>query len=355
MNIVIPPLYGIGDVLMSTPAVRNLKERLGARITYLHMFRTTWDIARENPHIEEHLHFPFLERSRLAGMRFLLGLRGRFDASVSFYPSNRRDYNLAAYILGSPVRIGHRYVLRDRAELNFLKNRTVLEDDTLHNVEEDLRLLKFLGIEDPVPYALEVYLRAEEKEAADRWVREAGAEGRQLVGFHPGSSLFKAHAKKRWPLDKYAELIREMAGDDPDITFLLFGGPEERGLKEEVAAATGLPERLRTVEMASIRETAAVMAHCGLFVANDSGLMHLAAALQVPVVGIFGPTSPVWLAPWKCPHRVVRLGECGPCFRYSPLPQRCAEGTDFSCVREIQVGEVLEAARSLLRESAAGD
>jgi heptosyltransferase-2 len=348
MDIIILPLYGIGDVLMSTPALRNLRERTGARITCLHMFETTRDVLINNPNVDGNHHFPFLEASKAAGIRFLLQFRKKYDASINFYPSNRRDYSLAAFIIGSPVRIGHRYMRKDLSQLNFLKNRTYRESDLLHNVEEDLRLLEFLGIRDPAPYPLELFLTEEERAVASGWLRERGLEGRALVGFHPGSSLFKAHAKKRWPSEKFSALISELAGTYKDAAFLLFGGREELPLKEEVMeGAAPARGRMHTVETGGIRETAAIMERCSAFVANDSGLMHLSAALQVPVVALFGPTNPRWLGPWKCRHRVIRLDTCPPCFRYSPIPQRCLDERDFSCVRDVPVEEVYGAVREL--------
>jgi heptosyltransferase-2 len=348
MDIIVLPLYGIGDVLMSTPALRNLKERTGARITCLHMFRTTRDMLIGNPNVDENHHFPFLDASRLEGTRFLLGFRKRYDASINFYPSNRRDYTLAAFIIGAPLRIGHRYVRKDISQLNFLKNCTVRESDDLHNVEEDMRLLGFLGINDPEPYPMELHLTGEEESSAAGWLRDSGLEGRTLIGFHPGSSLFKAHAKKRWPAEKFSALIKELAKTDKDAAFLLFGGREELPLKEEVIEfASGVRDRILTVETDGIRETAAIMQHCKVFVANDSGLMHLSAVLQVPVVGLFGPTNPKWLRPWGCEHRVIRLDVCPPCFRYSPVPQKCYEDRDFACVRDVPVEEVYGAVREL--------
>jgi heptosyltransferase-2 len=344
------PLYGIGDVLMTTPALRNITERLGSKITCLHMFASTKAVLDGNPHITENIHFPFLSASKLAGVRFLLGLRGRFDASINFYPSNRKDYNLAAFLAGAPLRIGHRYREHDLLEMNFLKNRTIREDDGLHNVEEDLRLLGLLGIEEPEPYPLEVYLDEKEREEAAAWLRERRLASSYLIGFHPGSSLFKAHAMKRWPEEKYARLVRLLAEQSGDCRFLLFGGPEEDALKDSLRAATGLPEKVFPVTTAGIRQSAALMQRCRLFITNDSGLMHLAAALQVPTVALFGPTNPRWLRPWKCRSRVLRHESCPSCFRYSPTPQQCTEGGNFACIREVGVEEVLEAALSLAGE-----
>ena len=349
-NIITMPVYGIGDMLMATPALRNIKERTGSRIVCLHMFGSTRDVLTGNSNVDENHLFPFLSRPKIEGMKFLLKFRARgFDASINFYPSNRRDYNLSAMLVGAPVRIGHRYALRDLGELNFLKNRTVREDDALHNVQENLRLLGFLGIDDPEPYPLGIYLSEEERAWATGWMDWRGFGGLVLFGFHPGSSLFKEHAKKRWPKEKYATLIRELSGAVPDSAFLLFGGPEEDALKEEIISMAAIDAgRVIAVSTASIRQSAALMERCRVFVTNDSGLMHLAAALQVPTVALFGPTNPAWLSPWRTPSRVLRMPGCPPCFRYSPIPQRCNRGEDFACLAAMDVKTVLGAAMELL-------
>ena len=351
-KILILPLYGIGDVLMSTPAVRNLREQLDCEITYLHMFKTTHDILLNNPHIRENIFFPFLTSSKTEGISFLLQFRKKFDCSINFYPSNRRDYNLAAYIVGSPVRIGHRYVIRDIAELNFLKNRTVREDDSLHNVEEDLRLLDFLGLKTTKSYPLDFFPTEEEIHFAARWIQKRKIESQMLVGMHPGASAFKNHTNKKWPEASFAALIDMLSSELRDSSFLLFGGPEEKQLRELLLSQVSDKRRVLTVDDVTVRQAAALMMKCGLFVSNDSGPMHMAAAARVPTVAVFGPTNPVWVRPWGVPHRVVRACEsCNPCFRYSPIPMRCIRDRDFACLREISVEQVYNACLELLRVS----
>ena len=343
-KIIAMPLFGIGDVLMCTPALRNLKEQTGAHVTFLHMFKTTWEMLQGNPYVDENVHFPFLSTSKLASVKFLLSLRGKYDASVNFYPSNRRDYSLAAFLTGCPQRVGHRYRERDLVEMNFLKNRTVMEDDTLHNVQENLRLLGLLGIERTEPYPLELYLRDEEKLAAAETLKGMGVEAELLIGFHPGTSTFKNHTRKRWPTERFASLIRTLADLYPRAAFLLMGGPEERPVREQIRDASGTAERTVIIETDSIRQTSATISLMNAFVSNDSGLMHIAAALQVPTVALFGPTNPAWVGPWMCPHSVITCGEmaCRPCFRYSPTSLECSEQLDFSCLGEITVAQVME-------------
>ncbi len=352
LKILALPLYGIGDVLMTTPALRNIKENLpSSSLTYIHMFKTTRDVLINNPNVDENIHFPFLEAGKLASTRFILGLRGRYDIAINFYPSNRRDYNMASFLSGCRVRVGHTYVKRNIRELNFLKNRTLKEDDDLHNVEENLRLLAFLGIKDPRPCPMEIFLSVEEEQEALSWMAGKGIDEKALlVGFHPGTSAFKEHVNRRWPAGRFSELIDTIAGKiSPAGRFLVFGGPEETSLKNEIKRGC-LRGVVHTVDMPGIRQTAAIMKRCGLFISNDSGLMHLAAALKVPTIGIFGPTNPKWVYPWGAPARVVRnpRAGCEPCFRYSPEPLECGGKYDFKCLQGISVQEVLEAAKELV-------
>lgn len=350
-KILVLPLYGIGDVLMTTPAVRNLKEKTGAEITFLHMFETTRDILLNNPYIDEHLHFPFLRRSKLDGLRFLLGFRKKFDCSINFYPSNRRDYNLAAFIVGSPSRIGHRYSTRDLLELNFLKNRTIMEDDRLHNVEENLRLLDVLGLKDNLPYPMEIFLTEEEVAFSDNWLRDRKLGGKILVGIHPGASRFKNHDKKRLSEGSFAEMIDRLGKELGSGVFLLFGGPEEKLLRQKILSKALSLKNVLSIDDVSVRQAASLMKKCRLFISNDSGPMHMAVASGVPTVAIFGPTNPAWVRPWGVGYRIVRTGiSCSPCFRYSPRPLQCGSKTDYACLRDIKIDNMIGACMAVLKE-----
>jgi ADP-heptose:LPS heptosyltransferase len=351
-RVLVLPLYGIGDVLMSTPAVRNLKEQLDVDVTYLHMFKTTRDVLLNNPYIKENIHFPFLQSGKLAILRFMMQFRNKFDITINFYPSNRKDYNLASLITASPVRIGHRYVRKDLSELNFLKNRTIKEDEGLHNVEEDLRLLDFCGVKDRKAYAMEIHLTEEERQFARQWLKERKIDRKFLIGMHPGTSTFKNHGRKRWSEVSFADLIDRICIEREESVVLLFGGAEERSLRQTIISSASDQGKIFSVDSLSIRLAASVMRECGLFVSNDSGPMHMAAASGVPTVAIFGPTNPVWLRPWGVRHRVVRAEPaCSPCFRYSPKPMECVEARDFSCIGGISVEQVFRACRELMQSS----
>jgi len=352
-KILVLPMYGIGDVLMTTPALRNLKEQLDVKITYLHMFKTTRDTLLSNLHIDENIHYPFLQTNKFDGLRFLVQFRKKFDYSINFYPSNRRDYNLAAFIVGTPIRIGHRYARNNLSELNFLKNMTIQEDDKLHNVEENLRLLEFLGIVNKKPYPLEIYFTEGEGLFANQWLKERKIDEKILIGIHHGTSSFKNHDKRRWHETSFAKLIDRLALEIKDSIFLLFGGPEENSLRNAVISAVHNQKKVLSVDSVTVRQAAALMENCRLFISNDSGPMHMAATTGVPTVAIFGPTNPVWVKPWGVKHKIVRLGlPCSPCFRYSPKPLRCVANLDYACLKNISVDQVYDACIELFRETA---
>lgn len=347
MNIIILPLYGIGDVLMTTPALRTLKEqRSDSRVTCLCMFQNTYDVLKNNPDIDSLVLFTFNGTRDFQALSSLYSLRGRFDCSINFYPSNRSQYNMLAYLIGAKKRIGHRYLHRDMLELNFLKNRTFMEETGLHNVEENVRLLEFLGIKsDSIP-PMKIYLTPEEVNKGKEYIRSGS--GRRKIGVHAGTSVFKAHAGKRWPLDNFAGLIERL--DDYD--FYLFGGPDDKDVNEDIIKKIGSRERVCRIEDLPIRTAASVMKNLDLFVSNDSGLMHLAAAVGVPVVAIFGPTNPDSLRPWGVRHKVVRMDlACSPCFYYSPKPLECRSEDKFKCLKDLPPDAVQAAICELLDEA----
>lgn len=347
VNIIVLPLYGIGDVLMTTPALKVLKEQIkDCRITYLNMFRSTYEVLRNNPNIDSLVHFPFLGKSALETLGFALKLRGKFDCSVNFYPSNRRQYNMLAYVIGAGARIGHRYLHLDRREFNFLKNRTVVEDRKLHNVEENMRLLEFLGVKRDIIPPMEIFLSPEEESRGA--VLAGPSSGAIKIGIHAGTSIFKGHANKRWPKEDFVALIKRLHG----YSFYLFGDKDEEEANTFISDSVADRERVIMIKGSPIREVAAAIKKLDLFIANDSGLMHLAAAAGTPVVALFGPTNPDFVRPWGVSHRVVRMDlDCSPCFYYSPRPLECGSPDAFRCLRGLSVESVKNAVEDLLKES----
>jgi len=271
--------------------------------------------------------------------------------SINIYPQNRYQYNIVSFLVGARNRLGHAYKHRNRRNLNFLNNRRVLEDDRLHNVMENIRLLEFLDIHSPNVSGYEVVLPEEVQENALQYLNKHSISTDSiLIGFHCGSSTFKNHINKRWSPENFARLGSILA-DKYNAKVLLFGGPDEKELRQSINEM--MNGKAINVVVSSLTDSVALMQHCSVFVANDTSLMHTACGLGIPVVAIFGPTSEVFAYPWKTKSRVARTDiQCRPCFYYSPKPLTCyLPGKTFACIRELPVEHVLKLVEEMLPDS----
>ena len=362
-------LSGLGDTLFFLPALAAWRRaRPGLRVTALTMFPAVRDLLRHSPLVDEVIHREyerdFFGGSKLASLRFFAGLRTRrFGCGIVPYGSNRLEYNVANFLAvgGEGVRLGHRYRKHPLRNFDFLNTLHVPQRSDLHAVEANVELLVsagLIGADAATAWPAEaLHIPEAARERAEVLLSVSGrpfAGGhrhRLLVGVHAGSNAIKNQANKCYPPLLLAEALRAVAAVRPEVFFLLFEGEADRERTEAVAGA--LPEGLyRRVRPADILECAACLDGCAAFVANDSGLLHLAAFRGLPCVGIFGPTSAVYARPWGVPHRVVSAGlPCQPCFEFSSRPLACVAGIDFACVRHaLPPARVAAALGELARE-----
>ncbi|MCS7177316.1 MAG: glycosyltransferase family 9 protein [Candidatus Kapabacteria bacterium] len=353
MRMLVFALSGIGDALMFTPALRLFRQHfLEAEVDVVAMFTGVRELYERNPDTNRVYFWDFLQEPLWRSLGFLRKLRQqRYDIALSVYPSNRWEYNLLTWLTGAPIRVGHTYNHQNFRQLNWLKNRTVREDDRLHNVEENVRLVQLLGV--PIPPelpSLQLFFWEQDLRAAEEWLQREGIpEAAYCVGFHAGSAVFKNHVRRRWAPERFAALATRLIREW-DAWVLLFGAGDEVQLNEYIRAYVEVPDRCRVVRSPSLMVSAAIMRRCRMFVSNDSALMHVAAALRLPTVAIFAYTNPAYVRPWKTQHILVRRDlPCSPCFYYSPRPAQCHwKGEEaFKCIREITVQEVWSACQEL--------
>ncbi len=352
-QILVFALSGIGDALMFTPALRLLREHFPEiAVDVVAMFPGVREIYERHPGVRRVHFWDFLHEPAWRSMRFLWRLRQqRYDIALNVYPSNRWQYNVLIWLTGAPLRVGHTYAHQNIRQLNWLKNRVLREEEQLHNVEENIRLVQLLGVPLPVELPpLELFFHAEDLRAAEQWVRQQGIpETAYCVGFHAGSATFKNHIRRRWAPERFAALAQQLIRKW-DAWVLLFGSGAEQELNERIRTAVNIPGRCIVVRSPALMVSAAIMRRCQLFVSNDSALMHVAAALQLPTVAIFAYTNPIYVRPWRAPHIIVRRNlPCSPCFYYSPRPARCRWRGEsaFACIRQITVDEVWAACEQL--------
>ena len=163
-----------------------------------------------------------------------------------------------------------------------------------------------------------------------------------LIALGPGATYGPA---KRWPLGYWKELIARMLATGKE-TLLVLGGPEEKEYLEELwkdLPGKQAPRLVSLVGKTSPSTLAAVLDQCKLLITNDTGPMHVAAAVGTPTVAVFGSTSPTWTRPFGLGHEVIyKAVECSPCYQ-----KTCPIG--YICLNRITVDEVLKAAQKKLK------
>ncbi len=333
-NILVIKLRYIGDVLLATPTLHALKAaHPGARLTVI-VNHGTEEILAGNPDVDEVL--PLKKTSIMAQSRFVSGLRRRrFDAVIDLTDGDRSAF--LTWASGAPLRIGFNDEQRWRGRCY----TTVVRGDAEgHRIERDLKALIPLGVaaKDPIP---RLRLSAEDEMRADQLLdRLEVRKDQAIVMIQPGARYwFKA-----WPAERFAELAdRLIAAQHCQI--IIGGSHEEANLAQRVAGFA----KSRLIVMAgqaSLRQFAAVVKRAQLFVGNDNGAMHIAAAMGTPVIGLFGPSNPGEWGPRGGRVNVLYKGlDCRACFHPT-----CERG-EFNCMRQISVDEVTKAAEDVLQKA----
>jgi ADP-heptose:LPS heptosyltransferase len=365
-RILVIKLAALGDLLLTTPAVRALRQRYPhARLDVL----TTWQAAQllaDSPllsHIytldKYALDYPSQILRRPWRLRriipLLRELRGQhYDAVLLGHhltlPFGRLKYRALLAALGARHRIG-----LDNGYGRFLTDRVPDRGfGARHEVEYNLDLAAALDAD--LPHDRQG-LRLADLGWNDIPTPSMAHDEAARIALHPGSGAYSV--ARRWPAERFADVARALH-EETRATFVLVGDAEERTLHDAILAQLGYPPWTVSAAGATTpKQLAAALARCTLFIGNDSLPMHLAAAAGVPVVAVFGPSNAAAWAPWTPGKQgqsiVVRRTDlaCSPCFyRGHELgtPQGCPPRP---CLTELGIAPVLAAARRLLRRSEA--
>ena len=242
---------------------------------------------------------------------------------------------LLVALAGVPERVG--YAAEFRAGLLTRRVRREAPARSRPRVEEYAALARAAGL--PVPDAPpRVEALEEERRRAASVLAERGFGGGRYAVIAPGASYGPA---KRWDPENFARLATALAGGDGTRSVLV-GSREDAASASRVASLAGAAA-LDLTGATDLPALAGLLAGSVLAASNDSGVMHLAAALQIPTVAVFGSTSPVWSgapAPWV--RALYAAYPCSPCYR-----RTCPIG--YRCLRSIEASRAIDAARDLLR------
>lgn len=355
-KILILSIPGIGNTIMITPMLEFIHKNIeNADIIVLVTLTGSKEVLEKHPFVREvisvdgRMFHKFLDK-----LRILLMLRSlKFDICITAFPANDIRYNILAWLTGAKHRIGHSYPTKRLRTLSFLQNTKIPMSLSRHDVLQNLDLLKPLGVsvESNDGIKIKVWRCSGDAHKAKQFLNERGIRpAEMLIGIHPGSSENRKMIYKRWPKEKFAALGDMILEECPGARVLLFGGPEEDELKREVA--TMMNGRPVIVSELSIREVSSVIEQCALLICNDSGLMHVACAMKVPVVAIFGPTDPAATVPYGTRYVVATQNMvCHPCWSIETYGTRssCRQDTPYQCLVDLSVESVFEAMERLLQ------
>ena len=334
MRIIVRVPNWIGDVIFSLPALESLRANYPGAEIWLAGAPWVRDLLAGDAWGERVL--PLSRAKGLGGLRAeARGLRERgFDLGLLLTNSFG---SAALFALAKiPERWGYK---RDGRGLLLTKGLRAEDiDPPLHMVGYYLRLLEGLGLRTVAP-EIHLSVNAVERERARVDLEALGiSSGRPLVVLNPGAAYGPA---KRWPAARFAELGRlfqERRGAGIAVT----GAAADAGLAAEIGAALAQKPADLTGKT-TLRGLLGVMSRAAVVVTNDTGPMHMANALRVPVVGVFGPTDPRATAPFHPPAAVLKKDgvPCWPCFY-----RECPYG--HQCMTAVTVDEAFAAAAELL-------
>jgi heptosyltransferase II len=284
-NILIVRTDRMGDVVLTTPAIKALREAYpDARISIL-VVPATRELVDSNMCLDEVLidDHPGEHRGLLGFLKLVGTLRKKkFDCALVLHTKKRA--NLACFLAGIPVRIGYK-----NNKFGFLLNRPIVDvryKGEKHEAQYCLDVLKEIGVTSQM---LEVDLPV--KEEALQWVDRIFAENHiletdRLIAIHPGAS----DPAKRWPVVKFAELANCLI-ERYRIKIVMIGASSSKDIsKEIIASIKGVVIDL--TGRTTVGQLAAILMRCEMLISNDSGPVHVAAGVGTPVVSIFTRNQP---------------------------------------------------------------
>lgn len=361
-RILIIRIDDVGDFVLTTPFLRAMRRRFPAAHLSLVVNSRVMALAGGCPYVDEIIPFEYVRvpppwdqlRSFVRARRFVL--RKLADKGFQLAVIPRADIDNAcalamAYYARVPLRVGYSADALPQKKIKNLGYDRFLSHSIgslsgSHEVEWTLHVASLLGADD-ADSRLELWPSAAARARAQTVLSGFRQAGSPLVAIAPGANL----DRRRWPVESFAALADLLVRDEAQVTII--GGPEDAPLAAHLASIVQGRERsIRNLAgMLKWDETAALLSTCSLFIGNDSGPLHVAAAMGIPCVEIschplggdpLAANSPARFAPWGVPAVVLR-----PKVAISPCSAACVMPYAH-CIRGIQAVDAFAAAYTLL-------
>ena len=289
-RVLIIKLRAIGDVLLSTPVVENFKKKY----PHLEIDFLTEQFAAEvligNPWVTNVILFSKKTQSSFELIRSVR--KRKYDIVIDLFGNPRTA--LITRFSGAKYRIGFPFRGRAYAYTDFVTPR----GGEVHNVEFNLDVLKHFNLPINSKKPLFPLLDADNIFADDFFVQN-NLSNKKIIGINASGGWYT----KKWNLSSFAKLIDKISLSG-DYQFVLFWGPGEYDDAVVIQKKVSVPTYL--IPKTTLKEMGALLQRCSYLISNDSGPMHIAASLEVPTLGIYGPTSPHLQGPYGKQHMWVR-------------------------------------------------
>lgn len=325
----------IGDVILSTPTIKNIRVYFpDAHIAFMCNPQTR-DIIEGNPYVDEVIVYDKkrTHKSLWASIRFALRLRKKnFDWVFILHPTNR--VHIITFFAGIPVRIGW-----DK-KMGWLLTKRVChtkQQGLKHELEYTLDMLRVMDI--PVMDKLMYFpLRDSTERDIKALLAQKRLQEKKFIVMHPSASC----PSKQWPQEYFSELIR-LLRDKTSLDIVIITAESEKQNAEHIIKENDLVDLRGLLDISAL---GSLLKRAALLISNDSGPVHVACALNTPVIAIFGRSDP-----GLSPRRWRPLGENAFYFhKYVDCPEclahNCTKG--FLCLKEIRPREVFERALAIL-------
>jgi lipopolysaccharide heptosyltransferase I len=332
-RILLIKLSSLGDIINALPTAAALRRVFpSASVTWL--VKREWaEVLEANPHIDRVMTLDFSMRgwsSAVAAIRSV-----RFDLAVDLQGLFRSA--LLGWLSGAPVRVG--FAAGREGSSWFYTRRVPMPPSVLHAVDRCLMLARDLGAS-PEAAGLEFPL-PEDPAAESRVSRWLFAQG-----VAPGAVLAAVNPSPRWPTKQWSPASFAAVADrlqTEGVVVVIVGAPADRSVVDDVIGRMRQPP-VDLCGKTGLKDLIALFRRLQVVITNDSGPMHLAAALGTPVVAIFGPTDPARNGPYGPGHVVLQSGiPCSPCFR-----RRCLNPVEMECMTAIGPDQVTQKALEVI-------
>lgn len=343
-------LSAIGDVIRTLPAVAAIRENFPlSHITWV-VEEGSFNLLETQPEIDRVILFP--RRKWLKGIRSVTGIwktlremkdfvsslrRQKFDVVLDFHGILKSG--ILSYLSRGSKRVG--YDRKESKEGNFLFSnvKVSLPGKRVSRFERNFFLLKGIGLEEK-PSCPKFHIPSGDQDCIDSFFRGLRSPlTRPLIAIHPGTSPKTAY--KRWMPGQYARLADRLI-HEIGASVIFTWGPGELELVEEIRGAMKEASILAP-QTEALTQLGEIFRRCDLYIGGDTGPMHIAAFVGVPVVVIFGPTDPVVNETLGRHVKIRKEVGCSPC--------RNRNCKDLQCLEAVTVEDVFEGAREMLRDA----